>query len=289
MRGRIGYTDLCAPAERRVRNTHETVLRNGHSELRVSAGGATVTTWKFGEMDLITSPYALSTPENSQPGQIRDIYRGGIPILFPVCGWPGEGRLSSRLGLHGFAKDQQWEQIGLVSEEELPASVTFRLSANTETRQVYPYEFDIVTKITLGEKFLRYDFQIANNGKDNQMPYQLGLHAYNAVDPEKENTITADAPGFINDQAILRNSILTAAPAEVNFVIPGKGSFRLNYSQQFGQLITWTDNPESICFEPWTSGPQTIDTDRALKIDPGKRAELYVEMNFEPEYAPATV
>lgn len=61
--------------------------------------------------------------------------RGGIPILFPNAG-PLENGLYD-LPQHGFARRMPWE----VTEQD-EKSVTMGLSANEQTREKYPFDFN---------------------------------------------------------------------------------------------------------------------------------------------------
>ena len=74
--------------------------------------------------------------------------RGGIPILFPICGnldnksLFGENFLDLRQ--HGFARDQQWNYEFNQAENTLCLS----LSDNKNTRKYYPHSFHLKIEIT---------------------------------------------------------------------------------------------------------------------------------------------
>lgn len=154
------YADLCAgeiPG-----NITETVLQKGNSQLSISPIGATITSWHVGDRSLITAPRVKLMPEES-----RDVFRGSIPILFPICGSPGDGDLSKKLPQHGFARNEIWERVALQDDDSNGSIATFRLTANERTRETYPFDFEILNTITLGDKSLRYDIQICNRGNQS--------------------------------------------------------------------------------------------------------------------------
>ena len=68
--------------------------------------------------------------------------RGGIPILFPICGnlpdntYTHHGQ-SYTLKQHGFARDLPWEVIA--EETEFCASLSLSLESNTTTYKDYPF------------------------------------------------------------------------------------------------------------------------------------------------------
>lgn len=270
-----GYARLClGEVPHYIR---ETRLSSGNAEVRISPIGATVTSWRIGENNIITPPKV-----HIDPNQTKDIYRGGIPILFPIAGTPSNDSLSRRLNQHGFARDLLWQVSEIDQDSKEKNNATFRLTSDVNSKDAYPFDFEILNKITLLERSLRYDVQVRNTGDDRPMPYVLGFHPYFSLDSKDTTGITTTVPGFETNPEILRNSIIVDAPSEQStFTIPGKGKFTLKYSNEFRRLIIWTDNPGYICFEPWTSGPKTIDTDESLRAHIGETKNLFFEISLE--------
>lgn len=138
--------------------------------------------------------------------------RGGIPILFPICGnlpdntythhkrvWlkPAEDledkgnpeespaeptaydetdiEKNYTLKQHGFARDLPWEVTQQVTEDFL--SLTLVLESNEKTREVYPFDFKVAFTYQLKGNRLEIR-QRYTNCSDEQMPFSTGLHPY---------------------------------------------------------------------------------------------------------------
>ncbi len=273
----LGYAGLCVG--KIPQNIHETRLNVGRAEVTISPVGATVTSWRIGENNLITYPKV----HDDHPSLPMDIYRGGIPILFPIAGAAGSDEISGRLMLHGFARDLLWEITEVDQNSENKNSITFRLVSNNNSRAIFPFDFELLNKITLTDRSLRFDVQVKNIGSRGEaMPYVLGFHPYFSRDQKDSTDITTPIPGFENNPEILKKSIIVGAPAEQTiFSVTNKGAFRLKYSDEFRKLVIWTDNPDYICFEPWTSGPHTINTDESLKLNSKETKKLFFEIIYE--------
>ena len=104
--------------------------------------------------------------------------RGGIPILFPICGNLntsssvfGNGYL--QLPQHGFARDLQWQY----SFNENEKSLCFFLNESKRTKKYYPYDFELRIEIILKINCLEFEITIFNK-KDIAMPINFGLHPY---------------------------------------------------------------------------------------------------------------
>ena len=104
--------------------------------------------------------------------------RGGIPILFPICGNLntsssvfGNGYL--QLPQHGFARDLQWQY----SFNENDKFLCLFLNASKQTKKYYPFDFTLKIEVTLKINFLEFEI-IIHNKTDFAMPINFGLHPY---------------------------------------------------------------------------------------------------------------
>ena len=194
--------------------------------------------------------------------------RGGIPILFPICGSVDKGlSISGKnyplLPQHGFARDMSW-QYKLNNEKE---SLQLSLNDNEFTQKYYPFSFEIKIDIMINLNFLIYEVEIFNYS-NNQMPISFGLHPYFNISDFK-NIKFQDYPLVCIDQK--RNNLQLTADFLRNV---NKGIDLLMYSSDplsftdyiLGRKITlinpypfninviWSDPPRKmICIEPWTS------------------------------------
>ncbi|MBQ8140371.1 MAG: aldose 1-epimerase family protein [Clostridia bacterium] len=102
-------------------------------------------------------------------------WTGQAPYLFPICGrlyrgqYTFEGKTYEMKG-HGFARRLVFT---LVSKSE--TSVALALSANADTKAVYPFDFKLTITHTLKENALNTDVFIENTG-DKILPAAFGAH-----------------------------------------------------------------------------------------------------------------
>jgi galactose mutarotase-like enzyme len=101
--------------------------------------GGIITKWRVqGQEILYLDAERFANPELS--------VRGGIPILFPICGNLPDNTYTYNgqqytLKQHGFARDFPWEVADQVTQEA--ASLTLVLNSNEQTRAVYPFDFQL--------------------------------------------------------------------------------------------------------------------------------------------------
>ena len=89
--------------------------------------------------------------------------RGGIPILFPICGKLNTsssvfGKEYLQLSQHGFARDLQWKYSFNKSEK----SLCLFLNESKKTKKYYPFDFEVRIEITLKINCLEFEITIYN-------------------------------------------------------------------------------------------------------------------------------
>ncbi len=194
--------------------------------------------------------------------------RGGIPILFPICG--NLNTSSSVFGTdylqfkqHGFARDLQWQY----SFNENKKSLCLFLNESKKTKKYYPFDFELRIEITLKINCLEFEITVYN--KTNiAMPINFGLHPYFNVSDFK-NIEFIDNP--LNCQNQRKNIISNTLDELKNINLgvdllmytSGMSAFRdkvfkrqviLNHPYPFDLGVIWSDPPRKmICLEPWTS------------------------------------
>ena len=104
--------------------------------------------------------------------------RGGIPVLFPICGGLPGNRLplpqgEFNLPQHGFARDRPWQ----LTELDDGRGIGLRLKDSADTRAVYPFSFVLTLELRLAGSALEIT-AVVNNRGDQSMPFSLGLHPY---------------------------------------------------------------------------------------------------------------
>ncbi len=194
--------------------------------------------------------------------------RGGIPILFPICGNINAsssvfGKEYLQLMQHGFARDMSWQYCLNESEK----SLYLILNESQTTKKYYPFDFELRIEVTLEINFLKFEITIQNR-TNMAMPINFGLHPYFNISDFK-NLDFIDNP--INCQNQERNIISNTLDELKNINLgvdllmytSGKSAFRdkvlkrqvtLNHPYPFELGVIWSDPPRRmICFEPWTS------------------------------------
>jgi len=194
--------------------------------------------------------------------------RGGIPILFPICGNLNTsnsefGNDFLQLTQHGFARDLQWQY----SFNEHEKTLYLFLNESKKTKKYYPFDFELRIEVTLKINCLEFEITIYNK-TDIPMPINFGLHPYFNISNLK-NVEFIDNP--LNCQNQEKNIISNTLDELKNINLgidllmytSGRSAFRdnifkrqvtLNHPYPFDLGVIWSDPPRKmICLEPWTS------------------------------------
>ena len=194
--------------------------------------------------------------------------RGGIPILFPIC-----GNLNTSLSVfgkdylplmqHGFARDLKWQYCFNENEKNL----SLLLNESKTTKKYYPFDFELKINVTLKINLLEFQITIQNK-TDIAMPVNFGLHPYFNVSDFKNldfidytfNCQNQERNTLSNTLDELKNINLGV---DLLMYTSGKSAFQdrvfnrqvtLNHPYPFDLGVIWSDPPRRmICLEPWTS------------------------------------
>jgi galactose mutarotase-like enzyme len=210
--------------------------------------------------------------------------RGGIPILFPICGNLNTtssvfGKNYLQLTQHGFARDLQWQ----FSFNENEKSLCLFLNESEKTKKYYPFDFELRIEILLTINCLEFEIFIQNK-TDIAMPINFGLHPYFKVSDFK-NLEFFDNPLNCQNQEknIISNTLdeLKNIDLGVDLLMytSGRSAFRdkifkrqviLNHPYPFDIGVIWSEPPrQMICMEPWTSPRNSlVDGFRNIMIPP---------------------
>lgn len=210
--------------------------------------------------------------------------RGGIPILFPICGNLPDNIFSYKnqnycLKQHGFARDLPWEVLGQSTSDS--AKIILSLKSNSQTLEVYPFEFELIFSYELtGNKLIIN--QSYENKSAEVMPFSFGFHPYFSC--FNKNQLHLDFPAHeyqskTGDKTYPFNGQLDYELPEIDIAftkLQGQtASFDdrqrnlkiiLNYSDSFSTLVFWTlKDKDYICVEPWSSPRNSINTGEKLQ------------------------
>jgi len=215
--------------------------------------------------------------------------RGGIPILFPICGNLSEGYLISGekyfLKQHGFARDLPWS-ISLLKDN---LGISLKLIDTNHSRTYFPFYFKLQIDVRLQEKSLQILVKIFNYSQDI-MPFCFGLHPYFKVSNLQKIKIDG-LPGKCIDQT---NMKVTNASDQIRILDKGvdflsypsssvklfdslsRNVIEVIHQEPMDTTVIWTDPPrQMVCLEPWTSPRDSLVTgDRKLEVKPEEYFEL---------------
>lgn len=144
-------------------------VKTSVSEATIALHGAQVLTWT-----LTGHPPVLYVSPKAKMTEGIPL-RGGIPICWP---WFNEHPEDSTLPKHGFARNRFWE---LVSGEAFgkEATLVFKLCSDEETKQLFPYDFELTATIRVSDK-LRVKLNMKNTGEEIYR-VSSALHTYLSV------------------------------------------------------------------------------------------------------------
>jgi galactose mutarotase-like enzyme len=253
--------------------------------------GGIITSWQVqGQELLYLDAERFSHPELT--------VRGGIPILFPICGnlpnntYTDQGQVYS-LKQHGFARDLPWQVVDEASQDA--ASITLLLDSNDQTRRGYPFEFQLMFTYQLQGHTLRLR-QGYTNRSDRPMPFSTGLHPYFQVADKNQLQFQIPATQF-QDQ---RSQTLHPFSGQFDFatdeidvafrpvtqqsaqVIDPQRQLRLTleYDAAYSTLVFWTvKGKEYYCLEPWSAPRNALNTgENLISLAPGATLETVVRL-----------
>lgn len=226
--------------------------------------------------------------------------RGGIPVLFPICGqlaggeyeWEG---VTYRMRNHGVSRTAAWEVADRKSEGE--ASLTLVQRSDETTLASYPFDFELTFTYRL--KNGRLDiFQSYRNRSDRPMPVQAGFHPYFATGEGKKLAYVSDASKLLdyNDGQVkpfegtvdlggLVESVALLDPRtpSIEFPLGDRGTVRLDYSEPFRTVVLWSvEGKPFVCVEPWTALNEALNRKEGLiLVAPGEDLRLELGISYK--------
>ena len=254
--------------------------------------GGMATRWKIQGQDILyLDAERFANPELS--------VRGGIPILFPICGNLPDNRYQHNsktytLKQHGFARDLPWEVVQQGTDS--CASLTLKLTSSDQTREAYPFDFQFSLTYQLQGNCLRL-LQRYTNHSSEKMPFSVGFHPYFWVGDKQQLGFEIPATAY-QDQ---KTGEFQQFSGDFDFDCPEidlafKSLTRhttsltdqqrrlrvaLTYSDLYSTLVFWTvKGKDYVCLEPWSGPRNALNTGEQLNyIEPGEICEAAVEFN----------
>lgn len=224
--------------------------------------------------------------------------RGGIPILFPICGnlpnntYTHNGE-SYTLKQHGFARDLPWEVTDQVTNDLV--SLTLVLNSNDQTHAVYPFDFQVAFTYQLKGNTLEIQQRYTNHSTE-AMPFSTGLHPYFLTSDktqlqfeipasEYQDQITKEVHSFSGTFDLSRDEIDVAFRQvnENSASVTDTGrrlKLTLSYSDLYSTLVFWTvKGKDYYCLEPWSAARNALNTgEHLIQLAPGASCEASVSL-----------
>lgn len=225
--------------------------------------------------------------------------RGGIPILFPICGnlpdntYTHQGK-QYQLKQHGFARDLPWEITQRVTNDL--ASLTLVLNSNDQTRAVYPFDWQLTFTYQLQGNTLTLHQRYTNQSSEI-MPFSTGLHPYFLTSDKTQLQLEISAAEY-QDQQTGRVYPFTGgfdwSEDEIDVAfrqVRGQSAkvidqqrrlkLTLTYGELYSTLVFWTvKGKDYYCLEPWSAPRRALNTgENITKLSPGESLETSVQLS----------
>lgn len=236
-----------------------------------------------------------------------DFWGRQAPVLFPFVGrlkddqYEFEGKMYHQTQ-HGFARDMEFQLV-----QQNDNRVTFILESNEDTKQNYPFDFELQITYAIDDQGLTVEYVVTNLGK-TEMLYSIGAHpGFNVpfVDGEAfEQTKVAVNPNFVYrqipligpyhdmskeraldmtkslsvDRKTFKNDAiifdLQGAPVDVSLISKNGDhgiTVRLSDTPYVGVWSPYPKNAPFMCIEPWWGIADSVDSDQQLTHKTGIR------------------
>lgn len=214
--------------------------------------GAQVTSWvPAGSSEVLF----LSKHSHFQEGKA---IRGGIPICYP---WFRAKADNPKAPSHGFVRTTAW-QIESITQQAGNAVISLVITASDATRQLWPYDFHLTHRITVGAA-LKLELITRNTGAE---PFRMeeALHTYFRVgDIEKTSVSGLDGAVFLDN---VRNNSERTQQGELRMTGPTDNAYLDTQSALTvidpvlkRKLVTEkTNSSTTVAWNPWQQGAASL-------------------------------
>lgn len=209
--------------------------------------------------------------------------RGGIPILFPICGALNNSEyvhngIKYNMENHGLARNFPWQIIE--TNTEGGASISIKLKSNETTKKNYPFDFELIFTYVLKGNILTIEQEYINNS-DVDMPMYAGLHPYFNITDKSRLQYNIDASKYLDFNGIgikpyngkidmsneeMSKIFLDVKENNVSFYDENlKRKISMEYSKEFKYMVLWSvPGKNFICVEPFMAMPDSMNTKEDL-------------------------
>ena len=227
--------------------------------------------------------------------------RGGNPILFPLCGnlpdnkYSVDGK-SYEIKQHGFARELPWQVADQNTNDG--ASLSLILESNQQTKQVYPFDFQLIFTYLLKGNSLKI-LQEYKNLDTKEMPFSAGFHPYFLCGNKNELEVVIPSQNYQDNktkQVNAFNGKFDFELEEIDYAFGKLGTNstsaldqdrRLKLSIEYDAFTTWlvfwtVKGKEFFCLEPWSATRNAFNTgDNLTILKPSQSHKAAVEYRAE--------
>lgn len=137
-------------------------IKNEYITAKINELGAELKSLVFGETEYIWEGRS-------------EVWAGSCPLLFPICSGLKEDKYTFNgkeytLQKHGYARFKTFEV-----ESMTDSSVVFLHKSDIDTKQSFPFDYELRVIYTLAEKTLKIDYAVKNL-TDGTMYFSIGSH-----------------------------------------------------------------------------------------------------------------
>lgn len=228
---------------------------------------------------------------DDEMGVDSPIIRGGMPILFPVCGRLNYGKYilhgeERTMPQHGFIRDLSWQMDGDLVQTFEESSVHLTISDSDQSRKFYPFSFRVFLTYTLREHSLEITTNIKNLSNEN-MPFQLGFHPYFYVSDKEKFSCGLESDGCFDGvmgvvnygqiEQILKYKLKDEVTNLCYYNVKSGPEFytgdwriKLELDSELKTIVLWSLKGKSfVCVEPWSGLPGDFDRGTMRWLKPG--------------------
>jgi galactose mutarotase-like enzyme len=245
--------------------------------------GGIVTSWLLGDREL----FYLDKERFTDP-QLS--VRGGIPVLFPICGNLPDNSYSEQgqtyqLPQHGFGRELPWRVVGQQATEQ-QASVTVSLTDSPATKKVYPFDFRVELEYVFSSNRLEIIQRVTNLTEDAMLPFSIGYHPYFAATDkpglqfqipskqysDKQGVEHPFQGGFDFTSGEIDIVFSDLAPSQVQVTAASGQKLTMGWTYPHGHVVFWTvPDKDFYCIEPWTARRNALNTgDDLIQVPTGE-------------------
>jgi len=260
--------------------------------------GGIITSWCSNGKDILyLDQERFKSPELS--------VRGGIPILFPLCGNLPDDQYSVdgktyKIKQHGFARELPWTVSDQNTDDLAGASLTILLSSNEETKRVYPFDFNLTFTYTLQGNTLQISQEFQNNSAV-AMPFSAGFHPYFLCGDKNQLEVAIPSSKYQDNKTKETHTFsgnFDFNQDEIDFAFGNLQNNRtsvvdkdrrlkvtIDYDNSTSWIVFWTvKGKDFYCLEPWTATRNAFNTEKNLTIlQPGHTHKI--NLGFKAEFS----